>query len=324
MKKKGTRKIRKNKRTTQRRKNRSYKRMKGGVIKLPWWITPLKTNLDVNATRVISESLPILGFSTPVVMPTGDKLIEFRGACTEFIDMMKNKEKFSTFYDSNIKSINPMFELLMPAEFTHVARYDDNIIELFKQGTIPNTVEKIETTLNKYVGESKTSHVNPKKFNLLAFALFIMKIQKLNIFPNPLPPASQEIIDDINTRFKKILEYKWEVLYNSPLDSTLDSTLDLIQVLWERMYNSLFYKNEIELLNDECKNYIIRLCGVVSNPSKSILLQALLYYEMLPTTADNFREIYDKYTAGTASAEEIRQLTIALILIVTNLKYPKS
>lgn len=320
MKKKGTRKIRKNKRTTQRRKNRSYKRMRGGMFKrIVDSMTAVKLMLDVNATRVISESLPILGFSTPVVMPTGDKLSEFRGACTEFIDMMKNKEKFSTFYDSNINSINPMFELLMPAGFTHVARYDDNIIELFIQGTIPNTVEKIETTLNKYVRESKTSHVNPKKFNLLAFALFIMKIQKLNIFPFPLPPASQEIIDDIiNTRFEEILKYKWDDgLYNpTPLDS--------IQGLWKRMYNSLFYENEIALLNDECKNYIIRLCGVVSNPSKSILLQALLYYEMLPTTADNFREIYDKYTAGTASAEEIRQLTIALILIVTNLKYPKS
>lgn len=32
MKKKGTRKIRKNKRATQRRKNRSYKRMKGGMF----------------------------------------------------------------------------------------------------------------------------------------------------------------------------------------------------------------------------------------------------------------------------------------------------
>lgn len=318
MKKKGTRKIRKNKRTTQRRKNRSYKRMKGGVIKLPRWITPLKTSLDVNATRVISESLPILGFSTPVVMPTGDKLIEFRGACDEFIDMMQHNDKFHKFYDSNINSINPMFEsLIMPAEFTHVTRYDDNIIELFKQGTIPNTAEIIESTLITYLRESNTQHRKYKKFNLLAFALFIMKIQKLNIFPYPLPPASQEIIDDINTRFEEILKYKWDDgLYNpTPLDS--------IQGLWKRMYNSLFYKNEIELLNDECKNYIIRLCGVVSNPSKSILLQALLYYEMLPT-ADNFREIYDKYTAGTASAEEIRQLTIALILIVTKLKYPKS
>lgn len=32
MKKKGTRKVRKNKRTTQRRKNRSYKRMRGGLV----------------------------------------------------------------------------------------------------------------------------------------------------------------------------------------------------------------------------------------------------------------------------------------------------
>ena len=181
MKKKGTRKIRKNKRATQRRKNRSYKRMNGGVIKLPWWITPLKTNLDVNATSVISESLPILGFSTPVVMPTGDKLIEFRGACAEFIDMMKNKEKFSTFYDSNINSINPMFELLMPYKFTLLARYEDNIMELFDKGIIPNTAEIIESTLIKYLRESTERHQNSKKFNLLALALFIMKIQKLNI-----------------------------------------------------------------------------------------------------------------------------------------------
>jgi hypothetical protein len=290
--------------------------MKGGMFKrIVDSTTAVKLMLDVNATRVISESLPILGFSRPDVMPTDDKLIEFRDACDKFIDMMQHKEKFSTFYDSNINSINTMFELLMPAGFMHVARYVDNIIELFKQGTIPNTVQQIETALNKYVGESTTSHANPKKFNLLAFALFIMKIQKLNIFPYPLPPASQEIIDDINTRFTAILQHTWEGLSNSPLDT--------IQVFWKRMYNSLFYENEIKLLKDECKNYIIRLCGVVSNPSKSILLQALLYYEMLPT-ADNFREIYDKYTAGTASAEEIRQLTIALILIVTNLRYPKS
>ena len=316
MKKKGTRKIRKNKRTTQRRKNRSYKRMKGGMFKrIADSMTAVKLMLDVHATTVISESLPILGFSRPDVMPTDDKLIEFRDACAEFIKMMQNEEKFSTFYVSNINSINPMFELLMPAKFTRVARYDSNIIELFKQGTIPNTVQQIETALNKYVGESKTSHANPKKFNLLAFALFIMKIQKLNIFPYPLPPASQEIIDDINAQFTGILQHDWKGLYSSPLVT--------MQVLWERMYNSLFYNNDIALLNDECKNYIIRLCEVESKPSNSILLQALLYYEMLPT-GDNFRKIYDKYKARTASAEEIRQLTIALILIVTNFKYPKS
>ena len=318
MKKKGTCKIRKNKRATQRRKNRSYKRMKGGMFKkIAGSMTAVKLMLDENATRVISESLPILGFSRPDVMPTDDKLSEFQHACDEFIKMMQNEEKFSTFYVSNINSINDMFELLMPAEFTHVRMYRDNIIELFKQGRIPNTVPQIKTDLNKYVRESMTSHANPKKFNLLAFALFIMKIQKLNIFPYPLPPASQEIIGDINTRFTGILQHEWKGLYSPPLVT--------MQVLWERMYNSLFYKNAISLLNDECKKYIITLCGVKSEPepSNSILLQALLYYEMLPT-GDNFRKIYDKYKAGTASAEEIRQLTIALILIVTNLKYPNS
>jgi len=102
-------------------------------------------------------------------------------------------------------------------------------------------------------------------------------------------------------------------------------TLDAIQTFWQTIYVSLFYRNEISrTLTDDDKEYIIKLCGVVSNPSKSILLQALSYYKMVPISGDAFREIYDKYIVGSASAEEIRQLTIALILIVTNLKYPKS
>ena len=321
MKKKFTRKIRKNKRTTQRRKNRSYKRMRGGVFELlPWWLTPLKTNLDVNATRVISESLPILGFSTPVViMPTGDGLIEFQVACTEFIDMMQHTEQFRTFYDSNINSINDMFELLIPTEFTHLARYDDNILELFTQGKIPNTAVNIEDTLKKYLRESNKQHRESKKFNLLAFALFIMKIQKLHIFPFPLPPVSQEITDD---NIKAITEYI--INYTRPSSHSV-TVLDTIQNYWQRIYDNIFSKNEISrTLTDDGKHSIINLCGVVSNPSKIILLQALLYYKMLPISGVAFREIYDKYIARTASAEEIRQLTIALILIATGIiKSPK-
>ena len=50
MKKKGTRKVRKNKRTTQRRKNRSYKRMRGGVMEFQTKkkIVKLLTNLIIN------------------------------------------------------------------------------------------------------------------------------------------------------------------------------------------------------------------------------------------------------------------------------------
>jgi hypothetical protein len=160
--------------------------MKGGVINLPWWITPLKTNLDVNATRVISESLKKLGFYNiperytaahdPLfVMPTdGDILTKFRYACSKFIDMMNNNENFSTFYNSNKKSIDPMFELLLGHQFTRLENYESKILELFKRGMIPNTALGIETTLEKYIKESIRRHRNHKKFNLLAFALFIM------------------------------------------------------------------------------------------------------------------------------------------------------
>lgn len=186
MKKKGTRKVRKNKRTTQRRKNRSYKRMRGGIFqRIIDNYTDPKTNLDANATRVISESLKKLGFynipgsftaanDPSFVMPTGDILTRFRYACSKFIDMMKNKENFSTFYNSNKISINTMFESLMPTQFTHLENYESNILELFETGMIPNTALGIETTLEKYINESNTLHRKNKKFNLLAFALFIM------------------------------------------------------------------------------------------------------------------------------------------------------
>lgn len=58
MKKKTTRKIRKNKRvTTQRRKNRSYKRMRGGVYNLT---SKMRTDLTPNSgelARLLSENL---------------------------------------------------------------------------------------------------------------------------------------------------------------------------------------------------------------------------------------------------------------------------
>ena len=321
MKKKGTRKVRKNKRTTQRRKNRSYKRMRGGMIKLPWWGTPLKTNLDVNATRVISESLPILGVSSTgvtrtgvkiFVMPSGDKLTKFQGACNKFIGMMENKENFSTFYKSNKKSINTMFELLMPTDFTHLKIYEDNIIELFTLNRIPNTALGIETTLEKYIRESNTQHADSKKFNLFAFALFIMRMQQLNIFAFPLPPVSQEIIDNIYTRFDVMLKkYQDKNPKSSP-----HQQLDSFSRFWDIIYKSI-YKHETSTLTEEGKQYIFELCGVVSKPSTSIVIQALLYYKMLPISREDFRIIYDKYINNTASDEEIRQLTLALIILVT-------
>lgn len=322
MKKKGTRKVRKNKRTTQRRKNRSYKRMRGGMIKLPWWITPLKMNLDVNATRVISESLPILGVSSTgvtrtgdkiFVMPSGDKLTEFKGACDKFIGMMENKENFSTFYNSNKNSINTMFELLMPTDFTHLEIYEDNIIELFTLNRIPNTALCIETTLEKYIRESNNPHRDSKKFNLFAFALFIMRMQQLNIFASPLPPVSQEIIDNIYTRFDVMLERQDKNPKSSPVFPT---SLYFFSHFWDIIYQSI-YKHETSTLSEEGKRYIFELCGVVSKPSTSILIQALLYYKMLPISGKAFRIIYDKYINNTASNEEIRQLTLALIIIVT-------
>lgn len=293
------------------------------MIKLPWWITPLKMNLDVNATGVISESLPILGVSSTgvtrtgdkiFVMPSGDKLTKFQVACDKFIGMMENKENFSTFYNSNKNSIDTMFELLMPTDFTRLEIYEDNIIELFTLNRIPNTALGIETTLEKYIRESNNPHRDSKKFNLFAFALFIMRMQQLNIFASPLPPVSQKIIDNIYTRFDVMLKkYQDKNPKSSP---HLTTSLDSFSRFWDIIYKSI-YKHETLTLTEEGKQYIFELCGVVSKPSTSIVIQALLYYKMLPISGEDFRIIYDKYINNTASDEEIRQLTLALIILVT-------
>ena len=77
MKKKTTRKIRKNKRTTQRRNNRSYKRMRGGMLLEKNLITKLLTNLIINNTA--EETIRQLCYpqslltTDPPLLPTVDQ-----------------------------------------------------------------------------------------------------------------------------------------------------------------------------------------------------------------------------------------------------------
>ncbi len=309
MKKKGTRKIRKNKRTTQRRKNRSYKRMRGGV--LPSW-GALKTSIDPNATRIISESLPILGISTnPLVMPTPDKIFEFSSKCDDFIRMMENSDEFTAFYESNKKRINSYFELLMTTPFTHTLDYEENITELFRIGKIPNTTDKIISGLKKYISESTTPHREYKKFNLLAFALSIMVMRKLNI-TFPLSEVSQDKISGI----KKNLSLKLPHLFN--LHGSDSDSIASISTFWDRILFT-FKTNKSDLLSiiNKSKVDILEICGIHNSTDISAitLLEALLYYNMLPESGDEFQYLYNKEQMQLTPEETIK---LALVLTIIN------
>ena len=314
MKKKFTRKVRKNKRSTQRRKNRSYKRMRGGV-----WFTSVKTSIDSNATRIISESLPILGISTThLVMPTLDKLVEFTSKCDDFIGMMNDSEKFKAFYVSNKERINSYFELLMPTVFTHKSDYEENIIELFNTGKIPNTTDKIIIGLKKYISESTTTHKDYKKFNLLVFALSIMAMHKLNIFTFPLSAVSQDEISGIKVKLSPKL-VSLEKLHES-------DPITLIINFWERILSS-FEINKLDLLSiiDKSKVDILKICGIHNDtPISTItLLEALFYHNMLPVSGNEFQDLYNKEQTELTPEETIK-LALALTIINNNLKLDPS
>lgn len=315
MKKKGTRKIRKNKRTTQRRKNRSYKRMRGG---LPWWMTPLKTSIDSNATTIISESLPILGISTnPLVMPTQDKINEFSNKCDDFIRMMENSDEFTAFYESNKKRINNYFELLMITEFTHISDYNENIRELFRIGKIPNTTNDIIRGLKKYISESRTQHKDYKKFNLLAFALSIMAMHKLNIFTFPLLAVSSDEIKSIKS--SPILQ-GWAKIHDvkvSGLTIHLRKRLESILSTFKTDMSTL-----IPII-EKSKNDILKICGIhnVTDIPTITLLEALFYHNMLPETGYEFQELYSKDEAKLTPEETIK-LALFLTILINNASSP--
>lgn len=318
MKKKFTRKVRKNKRTTQRRKNRSYKRMRGGVF--PLWGAK-KTSIDSNATSIISKSLPILGVSstgvTPTgdkifVMPSGDKLTEFQGACDEFIRMMQSDQEFKTFYNSNKEQINKYFELLMTTLFTQIPDYEENIKVLFKKGTIPNTTDSIISGLNKYISESTTLHRENKKFNLLAFALSIMVMRKLNI-TFPISRVSEDKISGI----KGNLSPKLQHLYTLPGSDSITTIINF----WERI--SLCFKSKKSDLLSIIKNSkvdILEICGFHNGTDilAITLLEALLYYNMLPESGDEFQDLYKKEQINLTPEETIK-LALALTIINNNI-----
>ena len=202
MKKKFTRKVRKNKRSTQRRKNRSYKRMKGGMYEFKKRLVFVKKlipvevkqiissnnlyrNIDKDSTGVISFFLKrykILLDNTQLekTIHTGqswrpknepEKIIkEIQTAITEFTS--KTDEE-------------PLASL--PVSTTPL----DSIIGNLKENKFLPTVEEIVPLIRSFKEQKDKEHRKPFKFNGLALALAIMNISDDNQLtrPPPKPPS---------------------------------------------------------------------------------------------------------------------------------------
>ena len=219
MKKKGTRKIRKNKRTTQRRKNRSYKRMRGGVFNftskslvtkqhIPEYV---KHDIDKSPIYVNSRNFDdIKGRYSKVINTTdpetktiyekyGEKIKEKMNLYTE-----QTGEKSLTTLSISTTSVEQLIESLKQLGFLPTV---DEFIELYKKFYGIN--EKGVMVPGK--AEKDTVHRSPFKFNGFALAVFLVRkyndqhyddiksksteLSSLLSTPNPdMPPPSFGIL----------------------------------------------------------------------------------------------------------------------------------
>lgn len=219
MKKKCTRKIRKNKRTTQRRKNRSYKRMKGGMFNftskslvtkqhIPEYV---KHDIDKSPIYVNSRNFDdIKGRYSKVINTTdpetktiyekyGEKIKEKMNLYTE-----QTGEKSLTTLSISTTSVEQLIESLKQLGFLPTV---DEFIELYKKFYGIN--EKGVMVPGK--AEKDTVHRSPFKFNGFALAVFLVRkyndqhyddiksksteLSSLLSTPNPdMPPPSFGIL----------------------------------------------------------------------------------------------------------------------------------
>jgi hypothetical protein len=180
MKKKGTRKIRKNKRTTQRRKNRSYKRMRGGVYNFKSRGLLARKMLIPSDVKVMIDTYTDSGKDD--LYSSYDMLLKYKDKTDEIIT--KFWENNSKEIKSNIKTVTKKTEedvlTSLPISNTGVKIL---IVRLLELGFLPTVVEYQEL-YNKFYGktgkkaEKDETHQNPYKFNGFALAVFLASLIK--------------------------------------------------------------------------------------------------------------------------------------------------
>lgn len=195
MKKKGTRKVRKNKRTTQRRKNRSYKRMRGGVYNfksIGWFGRKIPQDVKEMIEKYTKKG-------------TDDLYIYYN---MFLINKDKTDDKITTFWadndiaieiEDNIRTVTKDTEeedlTLLPISTTHVK---DLIKRLLELGFLPTQIEYQEL-YNKFYGklgkkiEKDEKHRRPYKFNGFALALFLASLFKKMTDIQSLRPSAAAV-----------------------------------------------------------------------------------------------------------------------------------
>jgi len=179
MKKKGTRKIRKNKRTTQRRKNRSYKRMKGGMYPYTstskWGFGTKQHKIPDDVRASISRYYqlgPLSPASISALQTTYMKIIPITETNTQFYHdynelIMEEIKKFTQKTGESGLTTLPLTTTPSP----------QIINALIGNKFLPEVNEEFGKLLSLFNEEKPdTKHRNPFKFNGLALALSIMNI----------------------------------------------------------------------------------------------------------------------------------------------------
>lgn len=162
MKKKTTRKIRKNKRaTTQRRKNRSYKRMRGGVKwfqekKIVKLLTNLIINLSVDIRKLCQQPLlptaeqPLLSTAQQPLLLNAEKVNELLiTTYNNIIPPMQNTGPLQyKFRDMNDPTTETIIEALKAQGISYFDRLveDESIVDIFS----PDNFKDELTTVSQF------------------------------------------------------------------------------------------------------------------------------------------------------------------------------
>lgn len=211
MKKKFTRKIRKNKRSTQRRKNRSYKRMRGGMYDFKTRFFSTRQEIPKNVKEAIAVYYGVQLPNETVI----------KSLTTRYSNVINTEEpENEPFYTTHEREI-----LEKIANFTSntgdttltslpiTTSTSKPLIDVLKKNGFLPTAEEFTTLFKSFAEEKDKLHKNPFKLNGLALALAIINIYDDYVSKRPgktrapSPPLSQSSPDTTNKPQKYIFVF---------------------------------------------------------------------------------------------------------------------
>lgn len=210
MKKKFTRKVRKNKRSTQRRKNRSYKRMRGGMYDFKTSFFRSKQEIPTN----VKEAIALYSVQSP--NETVIKSLTTRYSIVINTEDPENELFYTTHEREILEKIknftsNTGDETLTLLPIT--TSTSKPLIDVLKTNGFLPTAEEFTTLFRSFDEEKDKSHKNPFKLNGLALALAIIDIYDDYVRKRPgktrapSPPLSPSSPDTTNKPQKYIFVF---------------------------------------------------------------------------------------------------------------------